>query len=73
MSGVGGGLMAVYLRHVGPDVFDLWLSVTVLIMGIGIGGIGTIIGPFIAAYGLTFLTELLRSTQKYQDIIFASI
>src|SRR5699024_1379334 len=72
LSGFGGGLMAIYLRHIGPNVFDLWLSVTILIIGI-VGGIGTIIGPFFAAYILTFLPELLRSTQQYQDLIFALI
>lgn len=72
LSGFGGGLMAIYLRHIGPNVFDLWLSVTILIIGI-VGGIGTIIGPFFAAYILTFLPEVLRSTQQYQDLIFALI
>lgn len=72
LSGFGGGLMAIYLRHIGPNVFDLWLSVTILIIGI-VGGIGTIIGPFFAAYILTFLPEALRSTQQYQDLIFSLI
>lgn len=72
LSGFGGGLLAIYLRHVGPNVFDLWISVTILIMGI-VGGIGTIIGPFFAAYILTFLPEVLRSTEQYQDFIFALI
>lgn len=72
LSGIGGGLLAIYLRHIGPNVFDLWLSVTILIIGI-VGGIGTIIGPFFAAYILTFLPEVLRSTEQYQDLIFALI
>lgn len=72
MSGLGGGLLAVYLRHVSPTVFDMWQSITILIMGIA-GGMGTIIGPMLGAYGLSFLTEWLRSTEQFQDFIYAGL
>jgi len=71
-AGLGGGLLALYLRHVGPNVFELWQSATILIMGI-VGGMGTIIGPFLSAYGLTFLSEWLRGTEEYQDFIYAAL
>ncbi|MCM3584679.1 branched-chain amino acid ABC transporter permease [Mesobacillus maritimus] len=71
-AGLGGGLLALYLRHVGPNVFELWQSATILIMGI-VGGMGTIIGPFLSAYGLTFLSEWLRGTEEYQDLIYAGL
>lgn len=72
MSGLGGGLLAIYLRHVSPTVFDLWQSITILIMGIA-GGMGTIVGPVLGAYGLSFLTEWLRSTEQFQDFIYAAL
>jgi branched-chain amino acid transport system permease protein len=72
MSGLGGGLLAVYLRHVSPQVFELWQSLIILIMGIA-GGMGTILGPMLGAYGLSFLTEWLRSTEQYQDLIYAGL
>jgi len=72
MSGIGGGLLAIYLRHVSPTVFDMWQSITILIMGIA-GGMGTIIGPVLGAYGLSFLTEWLRSTEQFQDFIYAGL
>lgn len=72
ISGFGGGLLALYLRHVSPNVFDIWQSATILIMGI-VGGMGTILGPLLAAYGLTFLSEWLRGAQEYQDLIYAGL
>lgn len=72
MSGIGGGLLAIYLRHVSPTVFDMWQSITILIMGIA-GGMGTIIGPMLGAYALSFLTEWLRSTEQFQDFIYAGL
>ena len=72
MSGLGGGFMVMHLQHVTPEVLDLWVSVNILIMGI-IGGMGTIIGPFFAALFLTALTEWLRGTGEYQDLILSVI
>ncbi|PLT33327.1 branched-chain amino acid ABC transporter permease [Bacillus sp. V5-8f] len=72
ISGLGGGLLSLYLRHVSPNVFDVWQSATILIMGV-VGGMGTIVGPLVSAYGLTFLSEWLRGTQQYQDLIYAGL
>lgn len=72
LTGIGGGVLAFYLRHVGPNVFSMWESMSVVIMGI-VGGMGTIIGPAIGGYLLTLVGEMLRSTQELQDIIYSLI
>lgn len=72
LTGIAGGILAFYLRHVGPGVFSMWQSMSVVIMGI-VGGMGTIIGPAIGGYLLTVVGELLRSTQELQDIIYSLI
>lgn len=61
VSGFGGGLLALYLRHVSPNVFEIWQSATILIMGL-VGGMGTIIGPNGA--GKTTLFHLISGIQR---------
>ena len=59
LAGLGGVLYAYHLRHVGPEIFGLFTSFAIVIMGI-VGGMGTILGPALGAYFLTLLGESLR-------------
>jgi len=67
--GIGGSLFAFSLMHVGSTSLEQVLSSTILIMAI-IGGMGTIIGPFIGATLLVTLNELLRGIGEYRLLIY---
>ncbi|MCG2778328.1 MAG: branched-chain amino acid ABC transporter permease [Desulfobacterales bacterium] len=69
LCGVGGSLYAYVLMHVGPNSLEQILSTTILIMAI-VGGMGTIIGPFVGALLLVILNELLRDFQEYRLLMY---
>lgn len=67
--GIGGSLYAYSLMHVGPTSLEQVMSTTILIIAI-VGGIGTIVGPFVGAIILVSLNELLRSVGDYRLLIY---
>lgn len=71
-TAIAGGLLAIYLRHIGPGSFAMSTSLNVMIMGI-VGGMGTIVGPVIGAFGLIFAGEYLRGFGQFDDLIYAVI
>jgi branched-chain amino acid transport system permease protein len=58
-AGIAGGLFAHLLQLAHPTQFGFLKSTEVLIM-IYVGGVGSLTGSIIAAFGLTFLSEGLR-------------
>jgi len=58
-AGIAGGLLAHLIQLAHPTQFGFIKSVEVLIM-IYAGGIGSLTGSILAAFGLTFLSEGLR-------------
>jgi len=72
LAGLGGVLYAYHLRHVGPEVFGLFTSFSIVIMGI-VGGMGTILGPAIGAYFLTLLGESLREIETYRLLVYSGV
>ena len=72
LAGLGGVLYAYHLRHVGPEIFGLFTSFSIVIMGI-VGGMGTILGPALGAYFLILLGESLREVETYRILIYSSV
>ena len=58
-AGLAGGFYAMYIRSVGPLIFQPLYSFYVLIMA-ALGGIATISGSALGAFTFIFLTEILR-------------
>ena len=71
-AGVGGGLYAHALGAVAPVAFSLDVSFAIIAMG-AVGGMGTIIGPALGAYGLTLAGESLRGVEHARGILYAAI
>ena len=71
-AGVGGGLYAHALGAVAPAAFSLDISFAIIAMGV-VGGMGTIIGPALGAYGLTLAGESLRGVEHARGILYAAI
>ena len=72
LAGLGGVLYAYHLRHVGPEIFGLFTSFSIVIMGI-VGGMGTILGPALGAYFLMLLGESLREIETYRLLIYSAV
>ena len=69
VAGVGGAFYVHYLQSIAPRaLFDINFVFTIIV-SVLIGGAGTIIGPIIGAFFLTFLLEYLRpvfpGTERY--------
>jgi len=70
LAGVGGGFYAMYLRYVDPDaVFCIPLSVEMVFIPV-VGGLTTVVGPFIGAVFLVSLAETFRSHFQVGHLIF---
>jgi branched-chain amino acid transport system permease protein len=69
MTGVVGAFQAHYLTVVSPDIFNLSLTVQVIAYQI-IGGSGTLVGPVMIAFMMTFIFEFLRVAGLVRDILF---
>ena len=60
VAGIAGALYTHYLGSIAPrGIFEINFLFTILVAAL-LGGAGSIIGPIIGAYFLTFLLELLR-------------
>jgi branched-chain amino acid transport system permease protein len=72
ITGVVGAFYAIYVMVIGPELF----SFSLIVNGFGmivVGGIGTLIGPILGSFIITFISELFRSAEAYRPIIVGSI
>lgn len=62
-TGVGGALSAIAVQFVSPDSFTLFLSISLLV-GIVVGGVGTIWGPVFGAFFIMFVPSMAEQISK---------
>jgi branched-chain amino acid transport system permease protein len=62
-TGVGGALSAIAVQFVSPDSFDLFLSISLLV-GIVVGGVGTLWGALYGAIFIMFVPSLAEQVSK---------
>ncbi len=60
MASMAGSLLCFYLRFVEPGIFGFDLLVELILMTV-IGGIGTVWGPLLGSFMITWLHELLKA------------
>ena len=68
-AGVGGSLFSLTQHYINPENFNLYQTIMQFCMVI-VGGAASLVGPFIGAAILTWLPELLRNAQAFQEIGF---
>ena len=62
-TGVGGALSAIAVQFVSPDSFTLFLSISLLV-GIVVGGVGTLWGALFGAVFIMFVPSLAEKVSK---------
>jgi branched-chain amino acid transport system permease protein len=68
-AGLAGAFQALFMMYVGPDIFSMSNSVTVVWYAI-IGGTATIIGPIIGAFAVKALSEVFLQYQEWYLLLF---
>jgi branched-chain amino acid transport system permease protein len=71
-AGLGGALYADYQLQVGPDLFAVVLSISIII-SVYVGGMGSIYGAVGGAVLLNLLTESLRGFSEYRLFVYTLI
>lgn len=69
IAGLAGACLSAFIGYISPDFFTVDQSILALTMSL-IGGIASIPGAIVGAFGLQFLTEALRDFSEYQQIAY---
>jgi branched-chain amino acid transport system permease protein len=72
VAGVAGAFYAHYQLQVGPQLFSIVLSITLIIMAY-VGGIGSVYGAIGGAFLLTLLSEGLRRFGEYRLLFYTLV
>src|SRR5699024_9918311 len=70
LAGLSGSLFAHYVNYINPAPFAIDKLLDI-ILAIIIGGSGTITGPIIGAFLVTFLLYIMRVADEYRLVIYA--
>ena len=68
-AGVAGGLLGFYMAYLSPSFFSITRS-SDLLAAVVFGGVQSLIGPFITAFVLVAVPELLRVFSEWRLIIY---
>lgn len=72
LGGLAGGLFAFQLRFINPDVAVLD-NVLILLVGLLLGGMGTVIGPILGVALLMVIDQLIKDYAEYRRIMLGVI
>jgi branched-chain amino acid transport system permease protein len=72
IAGIGGGLFAMVIGFVKPDVASFNKSIDYLIFVV-LGGMGSMTGSILSAFILTYLQEFLRFLRDYRLLFYPLI
>lgn len=72
IAGIIGGFYAHYVLLLSPSFLKFSHMIDILAMGI-LGGIGTILGPIIGAFAVTFFLDFFRFIGEYRFLIYGVV
>lgn len=72
LAGLAGSLYAHYIGFLNPEPFGVDQSLNA-ILAVILGGSGTLSGPVIGAFAVTFLPEYLRIADSYRLVVYGLI
>ena len=70
-AAIAGSLLVHIVGFVSPEVFGMSMVIAGFTM-LYVGGIGTVVGPFVGAIVIQLLPETFRGLKEYQDIIYGA-
>ena len=71
-AGFAGALYAGQVRFLGPDLASETVTFD-LVMFTLVGGIGTLLGPLVGTFLVTWLTQSLQFLQDYRMVVFGPV
>ena len=71
-AGFAGALYAGQVRFLGPDLASEVVTFD-LIMFVLVGGVGTLLGPLVGTFLVTWLTQGLQFLQDYRMVVFGPV
>lgn len=71
-AGLGGSLLAHYVRFLSPEMFGIGLSDSIVVYML-VGGSGSILGAILGASILTVLPEMLAFASYYKMLIYGVV
>jgi branched-chain amino acid transport system permease protein len=71
-AGLSGSFYAHYFNFTSPEFFTIWQSIYCLIFVI-VGGVGSVLGPFLGSLFMTLVPEFLRVAKEYEPVVYAII
>jgi len=72
IAGLAGAFYAHYIGILTPDIMGTGIIFSMLVMGL-FGGIGTLEGPVVGAFLLTFLSEYLRDLGNFRFLVYSLV
>lgn len=72
IAGISGAFYAHFLKSITPELLAVDMSILVIIMVI-VGGLGSIVGPLMGAYLVTFLNNYLLYIPELRMMIYAIV
>ena len=71
LTGIMGGFYAHYILLVSPEILAMDAMIDLMAMAV-IGGTGSLVGPVIGAFLVTFLLEYFRIVGEFRFLIYAA-
>lgn len=71
-AGLAGSLYAHYLAYISPESFSFLVSVQMVTMVV-IGGLGSLPGAIVGAFGVTLLPEALRVLADFRLVVYGGL
>lgn len=72
LAGLAGGLYAFYLQYVDPSLFG-WRKSGEWVIMVFFGGVNSLTGSIVAAFGLTALSQYFQRFSDYQVLIYSAL
>jgi branched-subunit amino acid ABC-type transport system permease component len=72
LAGVGGALTGMIVGFISPDTYSVWLAVY-LLLGVVIGGSGSVIGSLIGALFITFIPAYTTGFHVAPDVVYGIV
>ncbi len=72
LAGVGGALLGLMVGFISPDTYSVWLAVY-LLLGVVIGGSGSVLGSLIGALFITFMPAYTSGFHIAPDVVYGVV